>query len=141
MTDDIETIREAKRERLQRTLREQAAGTAETEGRETPREPVHVEGAEELSALVADGGVVLVDFYADWCGPCKMLEPTVEALAAETPATVAKVDVDVDQALAAEYGVRGVPTLLLFAGGQPVERVVGVRDRDTLERLIDQYAA
>jgi len=71
---------------------EASAGTAD--------EPVHVEGQSQLDELVDTGGVVLADFYADWCGPCQMLEPVVEKLAAETDATVAKVDVDANQRLA-----------------------------------------
>jgi thioredoxin 1 len=85
-------------------------------------------------------GVVLVDFYADWCGPCKMIAPVVEELAAEAEATVAKVDVDVNGRLVQQYRVQGVPTLLLFSGGEPVERVVGVRSKDELAGLIARYA-
>jgi len=106
----------------------------------TTDEPIHVEGRAELDDLVADGGVVLADFYADWCGPCQMLEPIVETLAAETDATVAKVDVDANQQLAGAYGVRGVPTLVLFAGGDPVERLVGMQDRETLFGLVEQHS-
>jgi thioredoxin 1 len=107
---------------------------------ESPSEPIHVESADHLDETVANHGVVLVDFYADWCGPCKMLEPTVEALAAETDAAVAKVDVDAHQRLAGEYGVQGVPTLLLFADGAVAERMVGVQQKDALAALVDQYS-
>jgi thioredoxin 1 len=103
-------------------------------------EPVHVNGREALDDVVADGGVVLVDFHAEWCGPCKMLEPVVETLAAETDATVAKVDVDENQALASAYGVRGVPTLVLFADGEQVEEVVGAQPEERLRSLINEYA-
>jgi thioredoxin 1 len=145
--EELESIRERKLADLRR--RAGAGGGADgaadaAEGgdvRESPGEPVHVRSREHLRELVGDGSVVLVDFYADWCGPCKMLEPTVEALARETPATVAKVDVDVQSALATEYGVRGIPMLLLFADGEPVERVTGVRDRETLEGLVRQYTS
>jgi len=82
----------------------------------------------------------LVDFYADWCGPCQMLEPVVESIAADTDATVAKVDVDANQGLAAEYGVRGVPTLVLFADGEPAERLVGMQDEARLRSAIEEYA-
>jgi thioredoxin 1 len=100
---------------------------------------VHVEGGEHLSELVANYDVVLTDFYADWCGPCKTLEPIVAELAAETDAVVAKVDVDAHQALAGQYNVRGVPTLVLFAGGEPVEQIVGVRNKDQLAGLIERH--
>jgi len=135
-TDDIERIRAEKREQLERDLQgDDAAG-----GATAPDEPIHVDGPAHLADLTAEYGVVLVDFYADWCGPCGMLEPIVESLAASTPAAVAKVDVDANQGLASEHGVRGVPTLLLFADGDTVERVVGVQSEDQLSALIDQYA-
>ena len=103
-------------------------------------EPIHVHGEQELSEIVAGNDVVLADFYADWCGPCQMLEPVVESLAAETAAAVAKVDVDANQALASAYGVRGVPTLVLFADGEQVEEIVGVQGEDRLRSLIESYA-
>ena len=106
-----------------------------------PTEPVHVDGQSELDDAVADYDVVLADFYADWCGPCQMLEPVVEALAAETDAAVAKVDVDENQQLATAYGVRGVPTLVLFADGEQVEEIVGVQGEDELRSLVEQYTA
>jgi len=104
-----------------------------------PNEPVHIDGQSDLDATVDENGVVLADFYADWCGPCKMLEPVVETIAAETDAAVAKVDVDANQPLAAEYGVRGVPTLVLFADGEPVERLVGVQDESRLRTTVESY--
>jgi len=130
-TDDIERIREQKRERLE----QQASG-----GDVAPEDPVHVEDETHLDDLTSEYDVVLADFYADWCGPCQMLEPIVASLAAETPAAVAKVDVDANQMLASQYGVRGVPTLVLFADGEPVERIVGVQDKERLADLIEQHA-
>ncbi|MFB6130330.1 MAG: thioredoxin [Salinigranum sp.] len=103
-------------------------------------EPVHVTGPDHFDELVESRGVVLADFYADWCGPCKMLEPIVADLAAETDATVAKVDVDSQVELAQRFQVRGVPTMVLFSDGEAAEQLVGLRDRDTLERLVEQYA-
>ena len=142
MSDDT-TERDRIRERKMAELRERhGEGEAPAEGEATPSrdEPVHVDGAAALDELVAGDGVVLVDFYADWCGPCKMLEPTVETLARETPAAVAKVDVDANQSLAAQFGVRGVPTLVLFADGEQVEQVTGVRGEAELRSLIERYA-
>jgi thioredoxin 1 len=104
-------------------------------------EPVHVDDEQALTKLVEGGGVVLVDFYADWCGPCQMLEPVVETLADETDATVAKVDVDANQALASTFGVRGVPTLVLFADGEQVEEIVGAQPEERLRSLVEKYAA
>jgi thioredoxin 1 len=103
-------------------------------------EPVPVESERHLETVVDEHAVVLVDFYADWCGPCQMLEPVLERTASETDAVVATVDVDQHQPLAAAYGVRGVPTLLLFADGEKVERHTGALPADRLRNLIDGYA-
>jgi thioredoxin 1 len=118
-SEDIERIRERKREKL-----------AERTG--APDEPIHVEGADHLAELLEAHGVALVDFYADWCGPCKMLAPTVAEIAAETEAVVLKVDIDAHQGLAAEYQVQGVPTVYLFDDGEISDRMVGVQDKATL---------
>lgn len=107
---------------------------------QTPAKPVHIDNTDEFADRVQDG-VVLVDFYADWCGPCKMLEPTIEALAESTDATVLKVDVDHLEQLASEYNVRGVPTLVVFSEGELEEQVVGVRSEDELRDLIESYTA
>jgi len=130
-TDDIDRIREEKRERLKRATSGDGAETSE---------PIPVEGPDHLAELTSQYDVVLADFYADWCGPCQMLEPVVESIAAETAAVVAKVDVDANQSLAAQYGVRGVPTLLLFSDGETVEQMVGVQDHDRLATLVESYA-
>mgnify|MGYP006280507365 CR=1 FL=1 len=149
--DDGETererIRERKRQELEARLDDgeslgEAAGTdAGDGGAATPSEPVHVNGLDELQRAVDDHDVVLVDCYADWCGPCQMMEPTVEALAAETDAAVAKVDVDANQAVAQQLGARSIPTLVLYADGEAVDRFVGAQDRATLESAIDEHAA
>ena len=130
MAEDIDEIRERKREEL-KNRQSEAAGT--------PTEPIAVEGGADLRSAADEYGVVLVDFYADWCGPCQMLEPVVERIAEETDATVAKVDVDANQQLASEYGVRGVPTMVLFADGKPVERLVGMQDESKLRNLIASH--
>ncbi|WP_306061549.1 thioredoxin [Natronococcus wangiae] len=102
-------------------------------------EPVHVESPSHLESIADEHDVVLVDFYADWCGPCQMLEPVLEGLASETNAVIAEVDVDQHQPLAGEYGVRGVPTLVLFADGEQVEQHTGVLPADRLRDLIEKY--
>jgi thioredoxin 1 len=140
MAEEIEEIRRRKLEELQNRDAAGAEGAADDAAPETPSEPIRVDGRAELTDVVSDHGVVLVDFYADWCGPCQMLEPVVESIAAETDAVVAKVDVDANQGLAAEYGVRGVPTLLLFAEGETVERLVGMQDESRLRNVIEAHA-
>ena len=77
---------------------------------------------------------------SDWCGPCQTLEPTLESIAADTPAAIAKVDVDRHQDIAGEFGVQGIPMLALFAGGEQVEELVGLQEQDTLAGLVEQYA-
>ncbi|WP_257300461.1 thioredoxin [Haloarchaeobius sp. FL176] len=105
-----------------------------------PAEPVYVNGVDKLTSTTSEYDVVLVDFYADWCGPCQMLEPVVESIAESTAAAVAKVDVDANQQLAAQFGVQGVPTMVLFADGEPVEQMVGFEDEGTLRSLVEQYS-
>jgi thioredoxin len=100
-------------------------------------EPVHVESQSDLESFVSDHDIVLVDYYADWCGPCKMLEPTVEEIATETNALVAKVDIDELQSLAQEKGIRSVPTLQFYADGTMAEQVIGVQDKSDLMSVID----
>jgi len=103
-------------------------------------EPIHVEDEAHLDELVADNAIVLVDYYADWCGPCKMLEPTVEEIAEETDAAVAKVDIDELQELAQNRGIRSVPTLEFYADGEQAERLVGVQDKADLIGIIDDLS-
>jgi thioredoxin 1 len=99
--------------------------------------------ASELNELLCHKGVVLADFSATWCGPCQAMEPIVGRLAARFDGRAGVVKVDVDQAgeLASTYGVRGVPTFLLFADGQVVERIVGMTSETALEALIESQLA
>ncbi|SNZ17882.1 thioredoxin [Natronoarchaeum philippinense] len=135
MAEDIEEIRKRKMEELRNRTE---GGDAEAAQRQLT-EPMSVDGKAELNETVTKHDVVLADFYADWCGPCKMIEPVVKGIARDTDAVVAKVDVDANQQLAGEYGVRGVPTLVLFADGEPVERLSGMQDDAQLRNLVQSY--
>jgi thioredoxin 1 len=85
-------------------------------------------------------GVVLVDLWAEWCGPCRRLAPTVDALAQEFDgrATVAKLDVDENPNVPGRYAVRGIPTLLLFKDGQLVEQLVGLKAKEEIADAIQR---
>jgi|SRR3972149_2136422 len=86
---------------------------------------------------------VLVDFWAEWCGPCKMVAPTVEAIARDYTGKlrVAKVNVDENINTPNRYGIRGIPTLLLFKGGQVKEQLVGNHPRDNIEKAIQKHVS
>lgn len=139
-SSEIEAIREKKLEELRATLENGDQAATDTEGDAAPRDPISIDSEQHLNDVLQRYDAVLVDFYADWCGPCKMLEPIVAELAAETAAAVAKVDIDAQRALAMQYQVRGVPTVVLFANGQAAERLSGVRDKGVYENLIAQHA-
>mgnify|MGYP002520913544 FL=1 len=86
-------------------------------------------------------GLVLVDFWATWCGPCKMLAPTIDAIATEykDKVVVGKVDVDESEAIARRFGIMSIPTLFLFKDGEVVEKLVGYRLKMELEQLLNKY--
>jgi thioredoxin 1 len=84
---------------------------------------------------------ILVDFWAEWCGPCRIVAPVLEQLAADYKgkARVGKVNVGEHSAIASKYGVQSIPTLLLFKQGKVVEQYIGATSRDVLSKLIDKH--
>jgi len=84
---------------------------------------------------------VLVDFWAQWCAPCRMLAPTVDAVADKYvgTATVVKVNVDDNPDISQRYGIKGIPTLILFKNGKEEERVVGATSKEAISRMIDKH--
>ncbi len=94
----------------------------------------------EQDVLGADKPV-LVDFWAAWCAPCRMLAPTVEAVAEKyaSNAKVVKLNVDENPGVSQRYGIKGIPTLILFKGGREEERVVGATSKDAISRMLDKH--
>lgn len=92
--------------------------------------------------VVQSSSPALVDFWAEWCGPCKMLTPVLEELSGENESkiNIFKVNVDDNQQLAVKYGIRSIPTLLLFKGGEIQEQIVGLKSKSDLQASIDRIA-
>lgn len=86
---------------------------------------------------------VLVDFWAEWCAPCRMIGPIIDQIASEyaANATVVKLNVDDNTASAQRYGIKGIPTLILFNEGKEVERVVGATSKEAITRIIEKYVS
>ena len=98
----------------------------------------HINSAAEFEAEIKEG-TVLVDFFATWCGPCKMLSPVLEEIAEENPnVSVLKIDVDEVGVLAARFGIQSIPTLMFFKNGQRVETRVGYQNKNQLLAFINQ---
>jgi thioredoxin 1 len=96
----------------------------------------------EVDVLQSDRPV-LVDFWAAWCAPCRMLAPTVDAVAEKYAenARVVKLNVDENPAVSQRYGIKGIPTLILFKAGKEEERVVGATSKDAISRMIDKHVS
>ena len=108
---------------------------------ETPRATVqNVSDSDFASTVIDSDRPVLVDFWAEWCGPCRALGPTIDELASdyEPQLAVVKVNVDDSPQTAAKYGVRSIPTIMLFRDGKPTETAVGARPKAQLAELIDR---
>ena len=99
-------------------------------------EVLHITSS-EFENIVSNNELVFVDFFATWCGPCKMLSPSIDKLASEHPeAKICKVDIDQEGALATQFQVQSIPTMIVFKNGQPVKRQLGFVPYDTLEAML-----
>ena len=106
-------------------------------------QPIEVTDETFETEVIGSSTPVLVDFWADWCAPCKIIAPIVEELAEEFDGKVkfAKVDVDSNPQSATNFGIRGIPTLLIFNDGQPVGQVVGAVPKSVLKRKLEEALA
>ena len=101
---------------------------------------LHVTDGDFDQKILKSGLPALVDFWAAWCGPCRTVGPIVEELATEYAGkvTVAKLDVDANKEIPSKYGVRGIPTLMLFKDGQVVDQIVGAVPKSRIKELLDK---
>ena len=107
----------------------------------TNNKVVHLDDDDFEASVIQSKKPVLVDFWADWCQPCHMIAPSVEALAEEygDRISVAKVDVDANPMATHQYGIRGIPALLLFKDGNVVQQIVGVKPKEEIARIIENH--
>ena len=103
----------------------------------------HLKENDFQRAVLESETPTVVDFYADWCGPCKMMAPTFEKVAAAFPLKMlfAKVNTEAEQHLGARFGIRSIPTLVVFKGGKEVHRVSGALDERSLTNLASQFSS
>lgn len=101
--------------------------------------PQHVTDSDFEQEVLESETPVLVDFWAEWCAPCKMVAPVLDELAGEYDGKIkfTKVDVDVNPQTAMKYGIRSIPTLLVFKGGSPVDQVVGAVPKAVIKKRLD----
>jgi thioredoxin 1 len=101
----------------------------------------HVTDASFEADVIKSGEPVLVDYWAEWCGPCKMIAPVLEEMATSYAGKIkiAKMDVDANQEVPAKYGIRGIPTLILFKDGQEVAKKVGAMSKSQLTAFLDSH--
>jgi thioredoxin 1 len=97
----------------------------------------HIENKETFDQLLTDEERVLVDFYADWCGPCQLMAPTVDELAAESEAAIVKVDIEALSQIAARYDVSSIPTFLAFEDGTVEEQLIGMQEKERLAQTVE----
>ena len=95
---------------------------------------------ETFDKALSEGGLMMVDFWADWCGPCQMLGPVIESLAGryEGKAVVGKVNTDEEQELAIGFGISGIPTVIFFKDGKEIDRLVGVMPPEAYVQVLEQ---
>ncbi len=100
---------------------------------------IHLDEATFKTEVLEGEGIVLVDFWASWCGPCKMLGPILDELSDEVEAKISKVNVDEHSGLASEYGIRSIPTMIVFKDGKKIDQLIGLMQKPALKEKLESY--
>ena len=134
MDEDTEEVKK----RMMKKMMDEDKGNSK-EKKDYPQGPIKVTDG-NFEETVNKYPIVLVDFWADWCGPCKMLEPVIEDLAEEYAGKVvfAKLNVDKNKTTSSRFGVSSIPTMILFKNGEPVKQMVGAQRKPQLSNIIDK---
>ncbi len=116
-----------------------AKSTMEYIGGRPMSKVIHLEGDSFGKEVLESKGVVLVDFWASWCGPCKMLGPILEELSEEVDVKITKINVDDYPGIAGEYGIRSIPTMIIFKDGEKVDQLIGLMQKGNLKEKLEAY--
>lgn len=100
---------------------------------------IHLDVDSFKSEVLEEKGLVLVDFWASWCGPCKMLGPILDELSDEVTTKITKVNVDDYPNIAADYGIRSIPTMIIFKEGEKVEQLIGLMQKGAIKEKLENY--
>lgn len=100
---------------------------------------IHLDVDSFKNEVLEGEGLVVVDFWASWCGPCKMLGPILDELSDEVTAKITKVNVDDYPNIAADYGIRSIPTMIIFKDGEKVEQLIGLMQKGAIKEKLENY--
>ncbi|OKY77905.1 MAG: Thioredoxin [Candidatus Methanohalarchaeum thermophilum] len=130
---DLDEIREKKMEEMKEKL-----GSGGNGGNSSQSDPIKLNSS-NFETVINENNLVVVDAWAEWCGPCKMMDPVIEELAEEySDISVGKLNVDDNQEIAAKFGIRSIPTLLFFKNGELVDRSTGALPKDQLKPKFEE---